>query len=80
MAYINTHLIVKPESNWLSAGTINKRINTHPQNIKTHNLVSYFSQKVTQKITTPLTTTLIAPKFQFYIIPYKDIQKHILPT
>ena len=31
MAYINTHLIVKPEPNWLSTGTINKRINTHPQ-------------------------------------------------
>ena len=65
MAYINTHLIVKPEPNWLSTGTINKRINTQPQNIKTHNLVSYFSQKVTQKITTPLTTTLIAPNFNF---------------
>ena len=65
MAYINTHLIVKPEPNWLSTGTINKRINIHPQNIKTHNLVSYFSQKVTQKITTPITTTLIAPNFNF---------------
>ena len=49
MAYINTHLIVKPEPNWLSTGTINKRINTHPQNIKTHNLVSYFHKKSLKK-------------------------------
>ena len=74
------HLIVKPESNWLSAGTINKRIITNPQNIKTHNLVSYFSPKITQKIITPLTTTLITPNFNFNLIPYQDIQKHILHT
>ena len=75
MAYINTHLIVKPKPNWLSAGTINKRIiNTHPQNIRlTYNLVSYFAQKITPKITKPLTTTLIAPNFNFNLIPYKDI-------
>lgn len=80
MAYINTHLIVKPESNWLSAGTINKRIiNTHPQNIR---LIIWclVLQKITQKIAAPLTTHLIAPNFNFNIIPYKDIQKHISPT
>ena len=49
MDYINTHLIVKPEPNWLSTGTINKRINTHPQNIKTHNPVSYFHKKSLKK-------------------------------
>ena len=79
MSYINTHLIVKPEPNWLSAGTINKRINSHPQNIR---LIIWclFLQKITLKITKPLTTTLIAPNFNFNLIPYKDIQKHILPT
>ena len=65
MAYINTHLIVKPEPNWLSTGTINKRINIHPQNIKNSQSSVLFSQKITQKITTPLTTTLIAPNFNF---------------
>ena len=79
MAYINTHLIVKPESNLLSAGTINKRINSHPQNIR---LIIWclFLQKITQKIAAPLTTHLIAPNFNFNLVPYKDIQKHILPT
>ena len=80
MAYINTHLIVKPEPNWLSTGTINKRINTHPQNIKTHNLVSYFHKKNHSKNNHTSHNHSNCPKFQFYIIPYKDIQKHILPT
>ena len=79
MAYINTHLIVKPESNWLSAGTINKRINTNPQYIR-HQIWCLFLQKITLKIAAPLTTHLIAPNFNFNLVPYKDIQKHILPA
>ena len=77
---INTHLIVKSESNWLSAVTINKRTNNQSTKHQTHNLVSYFSPKITPKITKPLTTHLIAPNFNFNLVPYKDIQKHILPT
>ena len=65
MAYINTHLIVKPKPNWLSTGTINKRINIHPQKHPDSQSIVLFSQKVTQKITTPLTTTLIALNFNF---------------
>ena len=49
MAYINTHLIVKPEPNWLSTGTINKRINTHPQKHQDSQSNVLFLQKVTQK-------------------------------
>ena len=72
MAYINTHLIVKPESNLLSAGTINKRINSQPQNIRL-TIWCLFLQKITPKITKPLTITLIAPNFNFDLVPYKDI-------
>ena len=79
---INTHLIVKPEPNWLSAGTINKRITNNPSTKHQTYIQSgvFFFKKITLKITKPLTTTLIAPNFNFNFVPYKDIKKHISPT
>ena len=79
MAYINTHLIVKPKPNWLSTGTINKRINTHPQNIKTHNLVSYFFTKSHSKNNHTSHNHSNCPKFQFYIMPYKEFKNIFYP-
>ena len=66
MAYINTHLIVKPEPNWLSTGTINKRINTHPQKHQdSQSSVLFLTKSHSKNNHTPLTTTLIAPNFNF---------------
>ena len=78
MAYINARLIAKPESNWLSAATIKEQ--SPSTRHQTHNLVSYFCPKITPKTTAPLTTPLIAPNFNFNLLPYQDIQKHISST
>ena len=80
MAYINTHLIVKAKPNWLSTGTINKRINTHPQKHQDSQSSVLFFTKSHSKNNHTSHNHSNCPKFQFYIIPYKDIQKHILPT
>ena len=62
---INTHLIVKPEPNWLSAGTINKRITNNPSTRhQTHNLVSFPSKNYSKNNHTSHNHSN-RPKFQF---------------
>ena len=76
---INTSTITQPKSQPTIQTTFFLYKYKNPKKIAT--FTDYkFSLKPTPKITTPLTTHLIAPNFNFNLIPYQDIQKHISHT